>query len=259
MKYFYTLTVFSLFASVIYSQNIVESSTKEAISNAGLTLTTFDNYYSNPSALADLKSVNFQTTLKNFYELEALFSKSLAFGFPIKNQNAYASIYFQNTGASFFRHQNLGMGLGKRISKQISIGANFQLGNQVIEGWSTPLDFGISFGFLFAATEKVNFATVFRTIKNSNILSFGMDYELIEHLNLYFQIDKELKSNIEYRYGLIYSINKNINIALGMIPLQSSITLGTTFHLKDKIELGVSFQKDLYLGYSPSTSLKFYW
>lgn len=259
MKYFYAPILFFLFTSLIQAQNLVESSIKEAISNSGLTLTTFDNYYSNPSALADLNAINFQSTIKNFYELENLFSKSIALGFPIKNQNAYASVYYQNNGASFFKTQNLGLGIGKRISKQLSIGANFQLGNQVVEGWSSPIGIEISFGFLFTANKDLNFSSVFKTSNNISILSFGMDYKLLEHLTLYLQMDKELKNNIEFKYGLIYYINKSINVAIGMVPLQSSFTMGANFLLKDKIELGVSFQRHLYLGYSPTASFKYFW
>lgn len=259
MKCFYIPILFFLSNSLISAQELVESSMKESISNSGLSLTTFDNYYSNPSALADLTSFNFQTTLKNFYEIETLFSKSIAMGFPIKNQNAYGSIYYNISGASFFSIQNLGLGVGKRITKQMSIGANFQVENQVIEGWASPIDVEISFGFLYAANSNMNFSSVFRLSSNVSILSFGLGYKLLEQLNLYLQIDKELKSNVEFRYGLIYSVNKTISIALGMIPLQSSITMGATFTLMDRIDLGVAFQKHLYLGYSPTATLKYSW
>lgn len=241
------------------AQNLVETSTNEAISNSGLSLTTFDNYYSNPSALADLKTINFQITLKNFYELESLFSKSIAIGFPIKNQNTYTSIYYNSSGTSFFRNQNLGIGVGKRIFKQISIGANFQLGNQVIEGWSTPINFNIAIGLIYTANNKIKYSSVYRFSRDYSVLTFGMEYKLLNDLNLYLSVNKELKSNIEFRYGLIYSINKMINIGIGMVPLRSSITMGTTFLFKDNIEIGVSFQKDLYLGYSPTATVKISW
>jgi len=259
MKCFYIPIVFLFSTTNLIAQGFVQSSTNETISNAGLSLTTFDNYYSNPSALADLKSFNFQITLKNFYELESLFSKSVAIGMPLKDRNTYATMYYNRSGTTFFKTQNLALGIGKRISKQIAIGANFQIGNQVIEGWSSPIDFGIAFGFLYHANNKMKYSSVYRFSKDYSILSFGLEYELLKELNLYLQIDKELKRNVEFRYGLIYSINKKMNMGIGMIPLQSIITIGTTFLFKDNIDIGVSFKKDLYLGYSPTATVKISW
>lgn len=259
MKYFYTPILLLLKISPVLSQDFVESSLKEAISNSGLCLQTFDNYYANPSALADLKTINFQTTIKNFYQLEALFNKSVALGFPIPHQQAYTSIYYNSSGTSFFKTQNLGFGMGKRISKQLSIGANFYLMNQIIETWSSPISFGVSFGFLYTANDKINFSSIFRTSRKLTTLSFGLNYKLLEHLDFFLQIEKELKSNIEFRYGLIYSLNQRIKVAMGFSPLQSSMSMGAYFFLKDNLNLGVAFQKHFYLGYSPTATLKYLW
>ena len=139
-------------------------------------------------------------------------------------------------GLRFNYHQVKIHGYGSTQAISVDMGGIFALSRQIFLGmFITNLNQG-----------KFNSEQIYRLPVG---LTVGFSYRPNDNLSLNAQVDKKVREDVDYQFGLEYDINNLVTFRTGLSVLQPTAHLGFGFNLK-VLQFDVAGQYQNSLGFS---------
>jgi hypothetical protein len=223
--------------------------------------------YNNQAALAYVENVSAGLHYENKFATSQLGISAGAFALPALTGTFGFNI--AHMGMDDYGETRIGIGYGKKLAKKLSLGIQFNY---------HLLNFASGYPDFYAFTGEVGFiatplndlfigAHVFNpTFAKLNskyedpvpvIFEIGAGYRIAGKLMLAFEIEKEQYDKMSPRFGLDYSLFKNMNLCSGVSFNPVEVCFGVGWVAKKRLSLDFAFYHHETLGYSPQISLSY--
>ncbi len=245
-----------IFASLTYSQ-MLPGAKENGISNSDVALSN-DVFalFNNPSGLAQLK----QRSIGIYYSPSPFGLKELANGyFAYTEPLSFGAVSFggMTYGFDLFRENKFVIAVSYKYLKKFYIGLslNYQTVNIKKYGSSNSLFF--SLGVLASISEKVRWGFSLQNLNHASykntenqipvIIRTGFSYDFINNLSVNLALEKDIKYNPNFHFGIDYRITNYFSIRTGFSNEPSRYSAGIGIHYSS-FNLGYSIFTHQALG-----------
>ncbi len=249
------------------AQNIFNPIGADAWGIAGSSVSTQNIFstFNNPSAISSLKKVSVGIYSEQRFAETKLNSSSIAIVVPSKFINVGFSI--NHFGYELFNQQKFGLSLGKKLTRQFSLGVTFSyfeinISEQPHNG-NLLGEFGLHYQpflkwhlgmFIFNPTQSKYSLISYDRIPT--YARFGASYDVSDKVQIISETEQTLNQNIVLRGGIKYQIHEIFSLSIGAANNPVYITFGTGIKLKNfKVDFAASIHQ--LLGISPHLSVSF--
>jgi len=223
--------------------------------------------YNNQAALGFLASPVAAVHYENRYFAEELNMSAGVFATPVPVAGVVA-VDVCSFGYSLYRENRVGVALGKRLARHISIGAQLCYNHIAVSGYGGTGAITAELGLLAEPLENLwlgvhlyNF-TYSQFLSHSYseplpvIFSAGVGYTLAEHAAVFAAAEVNSKGHIQLRGGFEATVAKVLALRLGVAakPVEVYAGFGYTYR---QLCIDVAFSRHETLGYSPQISLTY--
>ena len=228
-----------IFASNNYTQ-ILPGAKETGISNSDVALSN-DVFalYNNPAGLAQLK----QRSIGIYYSPSPFGLKELANGYfaytePFKF--GALSIGGMTYGFKLFRESRFVLGFSYKYLKNFYFGLTLNYQTVSILNYGNSNTIFISIGSLAYISKKVRWGFSFQNLNRASyentedqipvIIRTGFSYDLINSLSVNLAIEKDIKYNPNFHFGIDYKIIKYFSLRTGFSNEPSRYSAGIGIH-----------------------------
>jgi hypothetical protein len=236
-----------------------------ALGYTGICLNNVWSSMNNQAGLSYLNKITAGIYIENRFLIKSLNTKSLAFALPTSTGTFAVSIL--QFGETDYNETSIGLAYGMTLSKKFSLG--LQLFHYAINQ-SNELGragmFSFQGGFIYRTDEglKIGFH-IFNPkfiVKTQNkpelaeIVKIGIQYQISENLNSYFEILNHSSLGNGINSGLEYLGQKKLAFRIGYSSINQKLTFGLGLKLKN-IDINIASSMHDVLGYSPQISMTY--
>jgi hypothetical protein len=265
-KIIFNAIIFIIFISNLFSafENKPISATSAAL--AGMKTTIDDEalaVFYNPTLVPKTYSIN--TFYTNFLGISELDFGALAISLPFFRGSF--GIGYSNFGdIDFYNEKMINFSYGFSITDYLKLGFSYKnfyldLGEM---GQKTNI-YAIDFGAKIDCSDKIDIGILFSNLNRPKIgkyhreeiyhdYNFGVKYSILSNLNIYYEIFKENKYEIDHKFGSQIKIFEKFLIRFGLQKNIDTFNLG--FSIKNFLDYAYTYHFDL--GSQHFFNLKFY-
>jgi hypothetical protein len=221
--------------------------------------------FNNPAAISDFKKVNAGINSEQRFSEIKLNTSSIALVVPSKFINIGFSI--NHFGYELFNQQKFGLSLGKKLSKQFSLGVTFSYFETNISEQVPAGNFFGEMGLLYQPFSKWHFGMFIFNPNQSKysfisydriptFVRFGVSYDVSDKVQFISETEQILNQSLVLRGGIKYQIHEILSLSIGAANNPVYLTFGTGIKLKSfKVDFAASVHQ--VLGVSPHLSISF--
>ncbi len=228
-----------IFASTSYAQ-ILPGAKETGISNSGVALSN-DVFalYNNPAGLAQIE----QRSIGLYYSPSPFGLKELAngyFAYTEPFEFGAVSIGAMTYGFELFRENRFVLGFSYKYLNKFYFGLTFNYQTVSIRNYGNAGSIYFSFGALAEISKKVKWGFSLRNLNRASygntedqipvIVRTGFSYNFIKDLSLNLALEKDIKYNPNFHFGIDYKIIKHISIRSGFSNEPPSYSAGIGIH-----------------------------
>ncbi|MBT8231492.1 MAG: hypothetical protein HKN51_14255 [Saprospiraceae bacterium] len=253
--------------SVAYSQRgtIVNHGTK-SLSMGGISssLKGSDALLNNFSAIVGETEFSGLLSSERRFELEELTSAILGVHLPV--EFGHIGLVVSSYGFSEYKEQKLSLAYARKLSKYLSVSANFDYNSFRINsfGNKSVLSFGIGFfgklsdnlnyGIYLFNPEKIEIA---EATEIPGFINVSLSYKFNEDLTLYSEIEKVIDEEINFKLGVAYQMIDKLSIYTGFNSLPGAFSFGLSYKMLNIVTIEGGTQYDTLLGITPGITVKY--
>lgn len=267
---FYCMMLIFLFTTnhIVYSQSgITKYAGARALSTGGVSVSFMDEnaIFSNQAGLAFAENISFSAFGQRRYLLadgmnDVLFGAILPF-----NDIGTFGLAIEHFGFEAYNEQKFGLAYGRKLSKRLSIGAQFNYLATRIRGYGTSHVFTFELGLQALVSKQLSLAfhVINPTLSSHNngdrlpsLFRFGARYKPFEDATILVELNKNLTDPFNVRFGFEYQLHEKVYARTGFSVYPTEFSLGLGIHFKSlRIDFGSAY--DIYLGFSPGLSVSY--
>ena len=264
MKIGFSLILFLTLISTLLAQNIqparVMSQAYTTYADQGI-----GGLFSNQAGLHRLSGISVEASALQRYFSEGVNELHLGAALPI-GDHAGAGIYVKRFGDDVFSEQSIGLGMGRKLFENFSIGIGLEAYQLNIENYGNDFQFNTQLGFQADITKSVRIAShIFLpleqqdllTYSNQAVFNFDLSVQAEEHLKIKGGVRKLTDQNLGIKVGLNYTPIKKVIVHVGALTFPSHYTFGFGLDIFNDFQLLATgiFQPDL--GWSSGINLSY--
>jgi hypothetical protein len=235
--------------------------------NNGLLIVDIWSIYNNQAALAYIENPSAGLHYENRFVTNELGTSAGVFILPALTGTFGFDI--AHMGLEDYGETRIGLGYGKKLAKKLALGIHFNYHLlSFMSGYPHFYAFTGEVGliaeplnnlFIGAHVFNPTFARLNSKFEDSVPITFemGAGYKISGKLMLLAEIGKERHGEISPRFGLDYSIFKNMNFRSGISFNPLEICFGVGWIAMKRFGLDFAFYHHDTLGYSPQISLSY--
>ncbi len=266
LNYLFVIIVSTGLSGQISSIEISGTKSKN-LGNITNGFTDINAAYTNQAGIAFLEAMSVNISYENRF-LTDLNTMGFAIARPFEKLGAFG-LTIKKFGIQEFNEIQVGGSYAKKINKNIAIGLQINFFNLSIEGYGNKSSASFETGILYNISEdllvgchiKNPFPVKFlESTELPTVISLGLKYKLSSMLNVYGEVEKNIKKTTLIKSGIEYSPLKFFSLYIGMrynLEQYSNYSFGMAYSImgKIKVELGTTY--DLTLGLSPNISANY--
>jgi len=229
----------------------------KGLSTANANLLHHDVYslFSNPAGLAYIDSWQATSFAQNRFLLKELKTVSIGIASPLSTGGV--GIKLSSYGFQQYREQQIGLGYGRQLFDNFSIGATFDWWATSIPEYGKASSLTFELGMQYEVSQQINIGMhLYNPIRAEVIegeilptfIAIGLNYQAADYLVLSTTIEQSSITGTSIRMGLEYLAQEKIFLRCGIqtSPLQWNMGLG--YRWNDLIiNIGMGFQQVLGL------------
>ena len=238
-----------------------------SLSLGGLSVTFDDEnaIFANQSGLAFAENISF-TAFGQRRFLLADGMNDVLFGviLPFEDVGTFG-LAVEHFGFASYNEQKFGLAYGRKLSKRLSIGAQFNYLATRIQGYGTSHVFSFELGLQAIVSKQltlafhVNNPTLSAHTNGDRLPSlfrFGASYQPFEDALIIVELNKSLTDPFNVRVGFEYRLHEKVYARTGFSVYPTELSLGLGIHFKSlRIDFGSAY--DIYLGFSPGLTVSY--
>ena len=221
--------------------------------------------FNNPAAISCIKKVQAGIYSEQRFRESKLNCSSISIVVPSKYIHFGFSL--NHFGYELFNQQHVGLSIGKKLSKQFSLGVTFSYFGTNISEQPHNGNFLGALGLLYQPFQKWHFGMfIFNPTQSKYSLNsseriptfarVGVSYAISDKVQIISETEQTLNQNLVWRGGLKYQIHEILSLSIGAANNPVYLTFGTGIKLKNfKFDFATSVHQ--VLGVSPHLSISF--
>jgi hypothetical protein len=239
----------------------------QSLAGASVVLSDSWSVFGNQAGLADVDRLEIGGSYLNQFLVNELSTRAGFLAFPVQSSVFAVSLY--QFGQSPFRQEKFGLAYARRLSKQFSIGLQFNYNrilffeeNRMVG--SSGLELGIQYiinkqlvlgGHLINPyRSKIKISTGY--FQYESLVNVGALYHFSESFSMVSELENGFNRHLIVRTGMEYNIRDRIFLRGGVSGKPYQLSAGFGFQVeKLTVDLATSYHQ--YLGSSPSVSFQF--
>ncbi|MDR1897598.1 MAG: hypothetical protein LBR10_12490 [Prevotellaceae bacterium] len=237
----------------------------EGMGKSGLLNTDIWSAYNNQAALAGINKAGAGIHYENRFAIREFGTSAGVFVLPALTGTFGFDV--AHIGIEDYGETRIGAGYGKKLADRLSLGVQF---NYHLLSFATGYpDFYTFTGEIGLIAEPLNNVFIGAHVFNPTFAKFNSQYEdpvqvifelaagyKTDKLVVVTEFEKEKSDNVITRFGIEYSMFKNMSFRSGVSLQPVEICFGIGWNVK-KLQLDFAFSHHELLGYSPQLSLSF--
>ncbi|MEZ4912041.1 MAG: hypothetical protein R2774_14410 [Saprospiraceae bacterium] len=243
----------------------IQGAVFNSLGRAGVTFEGIEAIYSNQACLSSIKGLAADITFERRFNLKELDIISLSVAKKFNNYGIFG-ISISQFGFSKYNEQKIGLAYGKLLSKNISIGGQFDYLKLNIEGYETQSFITFEIGTKVQLSNQFSIgAHVFNPI-NQKINEYddlytrfriGLQYSPSNKVLLMADADKTTYKNVLFKIGVAYRILQPIQIYLGSDITNQIFGFGFKYSFQSTYHIAGGFSTNNSLGQTSAISLQY--
>jgi len=249
--------------SIIYADNYPTGANSSAMANSTVAVPNIWSSFHNQAGLDYLEGITFGTHLQNWFGLEELGVKSVAFAIPT-NSGTFGLDYTY-FGFSAYNEMKMGLAYAKKFTDIIAVGIQLDYFNIYQQAAYGNVGFAVAeIGILSEPIENMKIglhvfnpwrASVNEYEKMPTIFRLGMGYTFSEKVLFTLEVEKDMDiSKPTFKSGIEYNMVSNLYLRGGISTNPITNAFGIGYKVKG-IGIDIGFFKHQYLGYNASVSM----
>lgn len=233
------------------------------LGGSGVNLQGIDAIRVNPSGITNLKGVAIGLHSETRFSIWSIHTVGLDIAALTKYGHLGMSI--SSTGNKHFKNQKIGLIYARKLMKNLSIGAQFDILRTSIKDYGDKLNYTFELGIQSEIFHNLHMAAHIYSHGNIKIsehdpipsrIRFGFKYILSNKLKLYSEFYKNTEDKDDLRFGLEYNILQQLQLRMGIGTEPSNYSFGFSYLYKFlSIDFGISQHHTL--GSTPAISIKY--
>ncbi|MDQ3140701.1 MAG: hypothetical protein M3Q56_00475 [Bacteroidota bacterium] len=254
-----------------HAQHSIIQSTETILSRSMgssiLSLIQNGSYLNNPAHLAFLVTNSFSIQGGNYYLIPSLNHSAIHSGVKLSGNDGL-TILASMDGSPEFREMLIGIGYGRKIVKNTSVGLriNYIQQNQIEFDDLKALSFDIGIQTKLVKNIWIGFQTkntIPIKINKHLILPSFYSLGLLYEVNEFFKITTAVQADQEYspkiNIGLLYQVYPKLSLQVGLKTDNISWTTGFSYEWNTHFWIDASMEYQLVLGLSPGIGIHYKW
>ncbi len=228
-------------------------------------LTGVDALFTNQSGLTSVEGVEIMASGQQLYGLAEINDFNLAAAFRLQDVGVFG-VSINAFGFDAFNEVNVGLGYGRKLAKNLSLGAKLNLFNTTIQNFGKRFLSTFEVGLQSTILPKLQVGVhVFSPITIAvtpdqdiaSKFSLGFGYRPTDRLLVSLETSKYIDGALNISAGVDYSIIPLLSLRVGVGTDPGIFSGGIAFHVLDNytIEGGVSIHE--VLGMTPGITVKY--
>lgn len=258
-------TLCILFQQLLVGQNGLAASAGARSAGMGYTGLTYKNIHSaftNQAGLAHLKEFGGFAAGEQRFLISELQALAAAFAYPTSSGTFALTI--NNFGFEGYNEQRFGIGYGRKLFDNLSIGGQILVFNTSIPEYGSRAAVSFEFGMLAKLSREVDIAfQVFNPVRIEwvdgenlpSLLKVGMAYHPSPILDLILEVEKDIDQVARGKVGIEYQVADQVDIRLGATTGPTLMTLGVGYQIADKLMLNIASSYHQVLGFTPAAGI----
>jgi len=236
-----------------------------SMGNTGAAAEGIQSIYFGQAGLSSIDKFAVELSTEQRFTLSDLSLASAALGLRV-GKFGVAGLFISNYGLDVYREQKIGLSFAKLLSENISIGAQWSLNTIRIDEYGSTSFIGINIGVIGHISKKISAGihisnpmkrVILIDETTTQLINMGLKYTLSE--KVYLISDYRLLSNYNnsFHFGVDYKIIEPLNLRIGIDTGASSFHFGMAYNLNKKAAVHGGFTNHQYLGITPALSLSY--
>jgi len=262
---FFSISIFISATPVFAQLNAPITPGARGLAMGGTGLNTQDIHaaWANPAGLSGLDSLGFVFYGEQRFSLSELKQVSAVAAMPVGKAGGIGLIlgYY---GFDAYNEQRIGIAYGRKLSKNISIGAQLFSWNTKITEYGNKNLLSFELGGQARINHEVSLGVkVINPVRISvledeylpTLMSFGLQYQPGDNILIQAEAEKDVLLPLRIRIGIEYALIDALDVRIGVATNETQLSFGFGYQLKKHWQLDFAAAYHQYLGFTPGIGL----
>jgi len=236
-----------------------------SMGNTGAAAEGIQSIYFGQAGLSSIENFAVELSTEQRFTLSDLTLASAALAFRAKNIGVIG-VFVSNYGLDEYKEQKIGLSYARKLSEKISIGTQWSYNTIRIDEYGSSNFVGVDIGLAGQITDKISAGIqvsnplerdIIQDEPIGQLINFGINYTLSQKVSLLS--DYRIVSNYSnsFHFGMDYNIVEPLNLRIGIDTGSSSFHFGLAYNLNQKAAIHGGFSNHQFLGVTPALSLSY--
>ncbi len=235
-----------------------------AMGDASIVFTDIHSIYSNQAGLAFMEGVGFSVGAEKRFLTSEINSYTAGFAYPTKAGTFGLSMNYY--GFSGYNEQKIGLAYARKLSKKLSIGAQFDYLGYSIPEYGNKALFTFELGIQAQLIENLVVAAhVFNPVRQEivedekvpSVFKLGAGYLPFEKLTITGEFEKDIDMDMTFKMGIEYFLVDIFCLRAGVSTDPFLNSFGMGLKLKNGLMIDLASSYHHTLGFTPAISISF--
>lgn len=232
---------------------------------SGVGLTGINALLHNQAGLTEVEDWSILLSSERRFNLEELTAVSIGISKNIKSLGSLG-LLVSSFGFELFSERKIALAYARKLSRSISLGAQFDWFSTNIENYGARSLFTFEFGMMADVTEDITVSfhlfspNKLELTPESDIpsrLRIGLRYDVNDKVMVLAEADKQIDSPLSIHSGIQYQIMPALMLNAGFNTNPGIVSFGLAFSIQDKYSVQGAYSYHENLGYTPGVSLQY--
>lgn len=236
-----------------------------SMGNSGAAAEGISSIYFGQAGLSIVDNFEVELSTEQRFTLSDLTLASAALAFRV-GKLGVAGLFVSNYGLEEYREQKIGISYAKKITRKIAVGAQWSLNTIRIDEYGSSGFIGLDIGVIGQISDKISAGIQLSNPVEIDItegesltrmINLGIKYSLSD--KVYLLTDYRILSEFDnsFHVGMDYNIVEPLNLRVGIDTGGSSFHFGLAYNLNKQAAIQGGFANHQYLGITPALSLSY--
>lgn len=265
-RYLSSLSILLLAVSLSsYAQNSIATSARSAgMGGTGLTFQDANSAFSNQAGLATVENLGGLVTAESRFARSPI--NTFAGAFILPSKFGAFGLTLQHYGVETFNQQKIGLAYARKLSKGLSIGAQFDFINVSIPSYGSKGAVTFEAGLQATITKELRFGVhVFsptnidftEDLSVPTIYRAGLTYLPSSKTYLTLELEKDIDFPTRVRMGVEYRFIESFFLRVGAATAPTLISVGIGIQVPTGLGIDITSSYHQILGVTPSISISY--
>jgi len=260
------LALFSLFTLQLSAQlgtTPILGAKSLSMGNSGAAAAGIQAIYFGQAGLVEVNKFSLQVSSEQRFTLSDLSLVSAALAVRT-SKNSVVGLFLSSYGLEEYKEHKIGLSYATQIASKISLGAQWSWNTLRINEYGRTGFIGIDLGIITEVTEQFSVGihvanpvpvNVVENEKSARLVNLGIRYKVSEKVNLLTDLRHLSDIGNSVHFGIDYQLIEILNLRAGIDTAAASFHFGLAVSLSEHGKVEAAFSNHQYLGITPGLSL----